>query len=208
MGISSAIGWNAILSDFSFFNFFDAMYLPDYLIPILYFFLNFCFQLFVVYFKMNIKYRSQLIWSLVSTGFLLISIPFAVIYLSSIFGYLIICFIILLLGLANAILLNSIYGILSYLPANFSYWTQFGQNISGILTNLLRFSVSLIMGTEYDLPRDKIRENMMKVGIAFFVTSGFLALINVILIIVNLLLNKVKVFIQKRILQISFSKYK
>jgi len=75
---------------------------------------------------------------------------------------------------------------LSYLPAKYLIWARIGQNMSGIFVNLLRFLVTLIIGTEWELPDDEIKDIIIKVGCSFFLISGFINLLNVILVIVKL----------------------
>ncbi len=168
-----------------FFIYFNKIYSPEFIFPPLNFSLNLSYQFLSIHYKFNISYKAQIITSLLVSAILISAIPFNTIFLDNQTGFIITCLFLMILGLANAVLLNSLYGLLGYLPVRYLIWTRIGLNASGVFVNLQRFLVSLIVGTGFNVPEDRQRRILIHMGYSFFLVSGLVYSMNVVLVMVR-----------------------
>jgi hypothetical protein len=100
----------------------------------------------------------------------MIALPISVILLTDTTSFFTTSFIILLQGLANAILLSCFYGIISFLPFEYIISFSTGQGIAGILMNVTRYIILLSMG-DPKLERNIIIGSMIFFGISALIIS-------------------------------------
>ena len=155
-GTGSLLAWNAILSDISFFMYFQGKYDPSTSFAFCNFALNIAFQLIMIWKKQILPYKIQLIIGLIASIFSLLSLPIVVVNFekNSLTGFILSAAIILIQGLVNALCMSGFFGLTSFFPRemiNISLST--GQGISGILMNIIGYIVLASVNTgnnEYD----------------------------------------------------------
>lgn len=124
----------------------------------------------------------------------IVSLPIVVYFIGGMEGFIISCLIILFqgtllllykyfLGLANATLLTSIYGIVSFLPGECIFAIATGQGFAGILMNITRYITLFAFSTENNATNEEIKLSRFKESLLFFSFSGFICLLCVFCII-------------------------
>ena len=154
-GTGSLLAWNAILSDISFFMYFQGKYDPSTSFAFCNFALNIAFQLIMIWKKQILPYKIQLIIGLIASIFSLLSLPIVVVNFekNSLTGFILSAAIILIQGLVNALCMSGFFGLTSFFPREMIISLSTGQGISGILMNIIGYIVLASVNTgnnEYD----------------------------------------------------------
>ena len=154
-GTGSLLAWNAILSDISFFMYFQEKYDPSTSFAFCNFALNIAFQLIMIWKKQILPYKIQLIIGLIASIFSLLSLPIVVVNFekNSLTGFILSAAIILIQGLVNALCMSGFFGLTSFFPREMIISLSTGQGISGILMNIIGYIVLASVNTgnnEYD----------------------------------------------------------
>lgn len=177
-GISSLLAWNAIISDISFFINYLGKYDPSTSFAFFNFFLNIIFQLIMIWKKQLLSYKSQLIFGLIASIVFLVVLPIVVISFEkdSLTGFLLAGGIILIQGLINAFCSSGFFGLTSFFPMDMIISLSTGQGISGILMNIISYIVIASINTGNN------DEDAELGAIIFFVISGFILLVTLIIL--------------------------
>ena len=178
-GTGSLLAWNAILSDISFFMYFQGKYDPSTSFAFCNFALNIVFQLIMIWKKQILPYKIQLIIGLIASIFSLLSLPIVVVNFEkdSLTGFILSAGIILIQGLVNALCMSGFFGLTSFFPREMIISLSTGQGISGILMNIIGYIVLASVNTGDD-------DNNAKLGaIIYFSISGFILLLTLITLI-------------------------
>ena len=172
-GIGSLLGWNAILSDISFFMNYQSKYDPSITFPFFNYALNILFQLLLIWKKQIISYRIELIIGIIGSLISLVILPLIVIFFEkdSLIGFIITGGIILILGLVDAFCSSGFFGLTSFFPKKMIICFSTGQGISGILMNIISYIVIYCFNTGDNDKNEKLG------AIIFFSISGFILLI-------------------------------
>lgn len=112
------------------------------------------------------------------TSFILILLPFVVIYLDATKSFYTSCGLMLINGLANAVCSSAIFGLASYLPV-FEFLGT-GQGIAGIICNSLRYILLFVFSNSEE---EDIVEDLEKSGYIFFGTAAFILIIVICFVI-------------------------
>ena len=178
-GTGSLLAWNAILSDISFFMYFQGKYDPSTSFAFCNFALNIAFQLIMIWKKQILPYKIQLIIGLIASIFSLLSLPIVVVNFEkdSLTGFILSAGIILIQGLVNALCMSGFFGLTSFFPREMIISLSTGQGISGILMNIIGYIVLASVNTGND-------ENDAKLGaIIYFSISGLILFLTLITLI-------------------------
>jgi len=192
-GIGSLLGWNAILSDISFFMNYQGKYDPSISFPFLNYSLNILFQLILIWKKQIISYKIELIIGIIGSFISLIILPLIVIFFEkdSLIGFIITAIIILILGYVDAFCSSGFFGLASFFPKKMIICFSTGQGISGILMNIISYIVILSVNTG-DNDKDA------KLGaIIFFSISGFILLITLLILLLAYKTEYFKYYLRK-----------
>ena len=178
-GTGSLLAWNAILSDISFFMYFQGKYDPSTSFAFCNFALNIAFQLIMIWKKQILPYKIQLIIGLIASIFSLLSLPIVVVNFekNSLTGFILSAAIILIQGLVNALCMSGFFGLTSFFPREMIISLSTGQGISGILMNIIGYIVLASVNTgnnEY---------NAQLGAIIYFSISGLILFLTLITLI-------------------------
>ncbi len=132
------------------------------------FVLNVVFQFVLLFTKKKFTFKSQIFVSLLVSVLSMIALPISVIYMSGLASFIATSSIILIQGLANAIILSCFYSIISFLPFEYIIAFSTGQGIAGILMNATRYFILLCLGD----PR--LEKNIVLGSIIFFSVSALI----------------------------------
>ncbi len=183
------MGTNCLTSQLDFFIYFQKEYSPEFIFPNMLYVLNVVFQFIMIFYGSKFtSYKNPLLFSLALQGLLLIILPVLVIFVPKLIGFIISCLSVMFLGLGNALLLKSVFGIAPYLPKKYTIAVSIGQGFSGIIVNIIRYIVTFSIGQPSDEFNKKNEDIYMKVAFIFF-GCGFVFIgINIILLFVYLLI--------------------
>ena len=178
-GVGSLLAWNAILSDISFFIYFQGKYDPSTKFAFFNFALNIVFQFIMIWKKQLLSYKTQLIFGLLASVITLICLPIVVSSFErdSLNGFIITGIIILFQGLVNAFCCSGFYGLVSFFPMEQIIALSTGQGISGILMNVIGYIILVSINT------GKEDEDNKYGAIIFFSISGLILLICFVLLL-------------------------
>ena len=180
-GIGSLLAWNAILSDIAFFIHYQGKYDPSTSFAFFNFALNIVFQFVMIWKKQILSYKIQLIFGLTASIITLVALPIVVSSFekNSLVGFIFTGGIILFQGLVNAFCCSGFYGLTSFFPIEQIIALSTGQGISGILMNAIGYIVIASVNTNNE-------DNNKKYGaIIFFSISGFILLVNLIILLIS-----------------------
>ena len=180
-GIGSLLAWNAILSDIAFFMHYQGKYDPSTSFAFFNFALNIVFQFVMIWKKQILSYKIQLIFGLTASIITLVALPIVVSSFekNSLVGFIFTGGIILFQGLVNAFCCSGFYGLTSFFPIEQIIALSTGQGISGILMNAIGYIVIASVNTNNE-------DNNKKYGaIIFFSISGFILLVNLIILLIS-----------------------
>lgn len=184
LGIGSLTPFNAIISAFDFFIYFQKGYSPQLTFPNINFGLNFALQLLFLYAGNLISNKIKLIGSSLLSLISLISLPLVVLNFEASTSFIICCGIMVLVGISNAFSGSSIFGLVSFFPIQNVIAVGTGQGIAGIIINVIRYFILFSLG-------DGV-EDLKKGAFIFF---GASALIIFVCLIVSIMLYKNKYFV-------------
>ena len=174
-GICSLIEWNAILSDIDFFQNKQKKINPRFSFSFFNSFLNIIVQFILVYKPKPFQYKKQLLFTLISTFFVLILLPLNIIIFNGnsngFFSIAITIILILFGGLCNALGASGFFGLCSYFPLDLIINMSTGQGFAGILTNIIEYLILLFK------PSDNAN------AICFFGIVGLIVLLSLFIII-------------------------
>ena len=175
-GIGSLLGWNAILSDISFFMNYQSEYDPSISFPFCNYAFNILFQLILIWKKQFLSYKTQLIIGVSTSIVSLVVLPlFAILFeKNSLIGFIFTAIIILILGFVNALCSSGFFGLTSFFPRKMIIYLSTGQGLSGILMNIISFIVISCVNT------GNKDEDAKLSAIIFFSISGLILLITLI----------------------------
>ena len=132
------------------------------------FILNVVFQFVLLFTKKKLSFKTQILYSLIISVLSMAALPISVIYLEGLTSFLVTSFIILLQGLANAIILSCFYAIISFLPFQYIICFSTGQGIAGILMNVTRYLILLCLGDP------TLEKNIILGSLIFFAISALI----------------------------------
>ena len=145
LGLGSLLPWNAILSQLDFFMFYQKDHHPEIVFGNINFFINLTLQFILLTTKRMFSYKTLFYFSLCGYMFSLISLPISAIYFSSDLGFKISCIVIFINGFSNAVISNSMFGLVSFFSLENVIAVGTGQGISGILMTLIRYAILLFI---------------------------------------------------------------
>ena len=151
LGIGSILPWNSLLAVMDFIKNYQDEYKPDTYYAFYKFLANILLQIYILYKEHFFTYYSLLIFSFTSSAFSLFLFPVVVKYVKKKIGFIISVIIIIILGLKNATLSNSLFGLVSYFPKDVIIITSTGQGFSGIIMNVLEMIIKVICQDKNDL---------------------------------------------------------
>lgn len=99
----------------------------------------------------------------------MILLPISVIFLGGTLGFVMTCLIILLQGLANAIVLSNLYAITSFLPFEFIIAFSTGQGFAGIIMNVTRYVILASFGANSETEKNIVLGSLIFFGISAFI---------------------------------------
>ena len=141
LGIGSLLPWNAIISVFDFFIYYQKDQQPDKVFPIINFVFNLSVQIILLCSKNLLSYKNQLFLSQYLSAIGLVLFPLVVTTFVADISYKISCGIMVFIGIANALASSSIFGLASFFPVNNIIAVGTGQWFAGIILNLLRYVI-------------------------------------------------------------------
>lgn len=145
LGLASLLPWNAILSQLDFFMFYQKEHHPEIVFGNINFFINLTLQFILLTTKRMFSYKTLFYFSLCGYMLSLIFLPISAIYFSSDLGFKISCIVIFINGFSNAVISNSMFGLVSFFPLENVIAVGTGQGISGILMTLIRYAILLFI---------------------------------------------------------------
>ena len=145
LGIGSLLPWSAILSQLDFFMTYQKDYHPEIIFGNINFFINLTLQFILLTTKKIFTYKTLFLFSLWGYMFSLITLPISTIYFSSDLGFKICCAIIFINGFCNAVISNSMYGLVSFFSLEYVVALGTGQGISGVLMTIIRYALLLFI---------------------------------------------------------------
>ena len=129
-------------------------------------------------------YKFQILVSLIVQIVILATLPIVVSQISGLGGFVFTSLLITLLGLANAVLLSAIFGVVAFLPFAYIIAMSTGQGLAGITMNVIRYFVTLGLGSPFGLPKDEKDTYYFVTGLIFFSIAAVFMVVNMLLIIV------------------------
>ena len=186
-GVASLLGWNALLTELDFFDFF----LPSMNVSVSFSFLNYILNigfLCLLSIKKDLfSLKFQLIGGIIGSMIFLIIIPMFTILLKSdsntnkfVTGLLVV-----LMGFINALCSGGFFNLVSYFPLEMIVSLSTGQGFSGIAMNILQYIVlASVTSDNMDNPEEKKRVYKIR-GWIFFSISCFILLVCLILLLIN-----------------------
>ena len=183
-GIASLLAWNAILTELNFFNTFIKQLNPFVTISFLNFAPNIILQFILLYKKNLFKIENQLIFALVASIILLMGIPMSVILLESqkVLNLFVTIILFLIMGLVNALISSGFFSFASLFPLEMIIALSTGQGFAGIILNIIKYIILLI------LPTIKMGERKKEIltGVIFFSISAAILIVCLIIFICSL----------------------
>ena len=172
-GIASLLAWNAIIAQIPFFTHYLDSLNPPVSFPLLNKLFNIPLQFILLIKKKLFSLKSQLIFSIIVSIICLITLPFCVFSFekNNIIGKVITVFLVLTMGLINALIQSGFLALTSYFPLDKIVFYSTGQGISGVIMALLQLVVLFYINTGH-------LENDIKNGaLIFFGISVFILII-------------------------------
>lgn len=181
-GVGSLLAWNAILNELTFFNTFIGKLKPFQTIAFLNFAPNIILQFLLLWKKNLFKIKNQLIIALVASIALLILIPATIIIFQDheIVNMIIIVFLILVMGLVNALCTSGFFSFTSYFPLEMIIALSTGQGIAGIFLNVIMYIIIP------SVKIDDIKKKEIITAIIFFGISALVLLICLFCLLISL----------------------
>lgn len=168
-GIGGLLPWNGVLSTLDFYD----NYYPDkkayFIIPMATLLSSIALNFFMVVVRSKFSINFRIAWSNVLTMFLIILLPIIAVALPDSFsGYLIILVTLFFTGAINSITNASLYGVAGYFPSKCMSDFNTGTGIGGIIPNLLRIFIMLV------LPETSEKTDWKGIAIYYSISGLFL----------------------------------
>lgn len=139
------------------------------------FVLNLVFQFSLVICGNKYSYEKQSSISLSICVVILALIPFSVIFLEGVVGFIVTGLLIMLQGFANSIFQSSMYGLCGFLPLKFIIGMSMGNGFAGLGMNVIRYMILFIYGN------DTSRGTIVTGSLWFFGIAVFILIVGLLL---------------------------
>ena len=187
-GVASLLGWNALLTELDFFDFFLHKMNPYVSFSFLNYILNIGFLCLLMIKKDFFSLKFQLIGGIIGSMIFLIVIPmftlllekdsFANIFVTGLFVF--------LMGFINALCSGGFFNLVSFFPLEMIVSLSTGQGFSGIAMNILQYIVLVSVTSDTMDDDEDEKERIYKIrGWIFFSISCLILLISLILLLLN-----------------------
>ncbi len=142
-GIASLLGWNALLTELDFFNYFLSDINPPKSFSFMNYVLNITFQFVLLYKKDIFSLFTELMIGIIGSIFFLIALPLSAMLLgvNTMANKVISSLLVVLMGFTNACASGGFFGYTGCFPLEMIVSFTAGQGISGIGLNILQFIV-------------------------------------------------------------------
>ncbi len=149
-GVGSLLGWNALLTELDFFQFFVPSMNPFVSFSFLNYILNIVFQCLLTIKKDLFPLKFQLILGIVGSIAFLILIPMFTIILEkdSFINRFVTGLLVVLMGFINALCSGGFFGLVANFPLEMIVSLSTGQGFSGIAMNLLQYIVLVSINSD------------------------------------------------------------
>ena len=187
-GVASLLGWNALLTELIFFDFFVPTMNPFVSFSFLNYILNIAFLFLMMWKKDLFPLKVQLIGGIVGSIIFLIIIPMFTIILErdSFINRAVTGGLVVLMGFINALCSGGFFNLVSYFPLEMIVSLSTGQGFSGIAMNILQYIVlASITSDSMDEDEDEKKRIYTIRGWVFFGISAFILVICLILLLLN-----------------------
>lgn len=177
-GIASLLGWNAVLTELDFFNYFLSDINPFRSFPFLNYILNITFQFLLIWKKNLIPLKIELICGIIGSIIFLVLVPLSASILgkNKMINKIITSILIVLMGFINALASGGFFSYVGHFPLEMIVLFNVGQGISAILLNILEY----IVIASVNIKEEKIR---YVVGAWIFFGFGILLLITCLILL-------------------------
>ena len=186
-GVASLLGWNALLTELDFFQFFLEKMNPYVSFSFLNYILNIGFLCLLMIKKDLFSLKFQLIGGIIGSMIFLIIIPMFTLILekNSSTNIFVTGMFVFLMGFINALCSGGFFNLVSNFPLEMIVSLSTGQGFSGIAMNILQYIV-LVSVTSDNMDNDEVeKERIYKIrGWIFFGISCFILLISLILLLI------------------------
>lgn len=145
LGLGSLFPWNSILSQLDFFMLYQREYHPEIIFGNINFCINLTLQFILLTTKRIFSYKALIYFALVGYMISLSIFPIVTIYLPSDLGFKICSFLVFIIGFSNAVISNSMFGLVSFFSIENVIALGTGQGLSGILVTLIRYTILLFI---------------------------------------------------------------
>ena len=182
-GVASLLGWNALLTELSFFNEF----LPSMNVFVSFGFLNYIlnigFQFLLMWKKNFLPLKIQLIIGIAGSIFFLIVLPMFTMILEndSFANKFITGLLVVLMGFINALCSGGFFNLVSNFPLEMIVSLSTGQGFSGIAMNILQYIVLILIPVSNEEEKRKIYSIRAWL---FFGISSLILLVCLILLLI------------------------
>jgi hypothetical protein len=142
-GIASLLGWNALLTELDFFNYFLSDINPFKSFSFMNYVLNISFQFLLLYKKNIFSLFTELMIGIIGSIIFLIIIPMCtmVLGINTLGNKIVTSLLIVLMGFTNACASGGFFGYAGYFPLEMIVMFTAGQGLSGIGLNILQYIV-------------------------------------------------------------------
>ena len=178
-GIASLLGWNALLTQLDFFDYFLSGIKPFRSFPFMNYFLNILFQFLLLYNKKILPLFTELMIGIIGSIAFLVLIPLSAMLfgINHMANKVITSLLVVLMGFTNACAAGGFFGYAGYFPLEMIVSFTVGQGISGIGLNILQFIVIAAVNI-----KDREKQYIVR-GWIFFAFSILILLISLFLLI-------------------------
>lgn len=187
-GVASLLGWNALLTELVFFDYFVPSMNPFVSFSFLNYILNIVFLFLMMWKKDLFPLKVQLIGGIIGSIVFLIIIPMFTIMLEkdSFMNRAVTGGLVVLMGFINALCSGGFFNLVSYFPLEMIVSLSAGQGFSGIAMNVLQYVVlASITSDNMDNDDDEKERIYTLRGWVFFGISAFILVICLILLLLN-----------------------
>jgi equilibrative nucleoside transporter 1/2/3 len=186
-GVASLLGWNALLTELDFFDFFLHSMNPYVSFSFLNYILNIAFLCLLMIKKDLFPLKFQLIGGIVGSIAFLILIPAFTIILEkdSFANRFITGTLVVLMGFINALCSGGFFNLVSYFPLEMIVSLSAGQGFSGIAMNVLQYIVLLSINSNNMKDENEKKRIYTIRGWVFFSISSLILLLCLILLLLN-----------------------
>ena len=181
-GLASLLGWNAIMSELPFFNFYLKKMDPATSFPFLNYALNIVLQFLMMYNRKLVPLKLRLIGGLIAGTIIMILLPTIVLNLkqNSAENVWVTAIIVLIMGMVNALCSGGFFALVSFFPVNLMIGFSAGQGFSGVMMNIIQY---IVLGSVNSGNRKK---DLNKTAWIYFGISAGMLLIFLIILLIQL----------------------